>query len=151
MSRPVERRWPLEPLIELTGWSMVHIRDLAPCGGAEWRNRHTEGVTERIADRLATAAGHHPYTIWPEMDAAAAEAIKATCQGCGEPYDQLDPRRRYCTETCRRTTAMRRWRSTEEGQANNRAACAKYRAENLDYERRRTRLASRKRRSTEAA
>lgn len=112
MSRPVERRWPLAPFFEVTGWTMADIREVAPCGGDEWKRRHTEGVTERIADRIATAAGHHPWTIWPDMDQAAAETVSVVCQGCYVAFVPEHPLRTYCTPECRQRARWRRRAAT---------------------------------------
>lgn len=134
------RRYPIEPLIALTGWTLHgEIRRLAPASGAELAKRRTDGVTEAIADRLAVAAGRHPWEIWPEMIDHAIGDLERPCDGCGVAMEAPDPRRRYCSKPCRMKAAQRRWRNTPGGREANRIACAKYRSENLDYERMRTR------------
>lgn len=78
MTRPAARRYSLEPFQHLTGWSMQRITDVAACNAEERRRRIAEGVTERTADRLAVAAGLHPYVVWPEMvDHAIEDAARS--------------------------------------------------------------------------
>lgn len=96
------RRYPLAPLFELTGWSVSEIRRLAPCGGEEYRLRVEHGVTERIADRLAVAAGLHPHVVWPEMAAHALEDASQPCadERCTNTFVPVRKSHRYCSPRC---------------------------------------------------
>lgn len=95
-------RYPLAPLFELTGWTMTDVRDLAPCGGEEYRLRLERGVTERIADRLAVAAGLHPHVVWPEMADHAIEDAEQECadERCTATFVPTRKSHRYCSPRC---------------------------------------------------
>lgn len=115
-----ERRYPLEPILRLTGWTHVRVQQIAPCNGTEWRLRRQEGVTERIADRLAVAAGLHPATVW---DGWADDVVfDRACQahGCDERFIPRTSQHTFCSPRCRRRAKARRYRSTEAGAENNR-------------------------------
>lgn len=96
------RRYPLEPLLELTGWTMTQVRQVAPCGGEEYRLRVEHGVTERIADRLACAVGLHPHVVWPEMAAHALEDAEQECadERCTTTFVPVRKSHRYCSPRC---------------------------------------------------
>lgn len=132
----VQARYPLAPLLALTGWSVAgEIRDLAPCGGQEYRRRLTEGVTEAIADRLATAAHLHPFEVWPEMAEHVMAAAEVECPGCGVRHVPTGPQQRYCSPRCRRAASMRRQRRNNPGLAERqRELRRRYYAENRRYE-----------------
>lgn len=95
------RRYPLGPLLELTGWTMTDVRDLAPCGGEEYRLRVEHGVTERIADRLAIAAGLHPHVVWPEMADHAIADNQRACEECETRFLPKRSDQRFCSKECR--------------------------------------------------
>lgn len=102
------RRYPIAPLIAATGWSMARIRDIAPCNGDEYRDRIERGVTERIADRLATAAGLHPLLLWPNW----LDNATVPCAECGEPFFPCRRGHRYCSRRCgNRVLQRNRWRA----------------------------------------
>jgi hypothetical protein len=126
-----ERRYPLDPLRQLTGWSMRHITTIAPCGGPEYRTRLDQGVTAAIADRLAVAAGLHPHLVWPEMLDHAIEDHQRTCEaeGCAERFSPPDraPHMRFCSPRCKRREKMRRYRARPHGAEANRRHSAAYR------------------------
>lgn len=129
------RRYPLEPLRQLTGWSVVELNRLAPCNGTEYRLRMEHGVTEKIADRLAVAAGVHPWLIWPEMeDHITLTMPVCAADGCEERFLPRDCRTRYCSATCRHREKMRRYRTTEHGKAANRRYRKAYYWSARDYE-----------------
>lgn len=96
------RRYPLEPLLALTGWTMTDVRDIAPCGGEEYRLRVEHGVTERIADRVAVAAGLHPHVVWPEMADHALEDASRPCadERCTTTFVPTRKSHRYCSPAC---------------------------------------------------
>lgn len=146
----MSRRYPLEPLFALTGWSHNAIRALAPCAGPEYKRRQTEGVTELIADRLASTAGLHPFEVWPEMAEHAIEDISRTCEGCGITYPPHWKTQRYCRPQCAKNASERRKREADPNYvAKRNEARRRYYAEAGDYERARQRRYDRAR--TEAA
>lgn len=98
----MSRRYPLEPLFALTGWTLNQVNRLAPCNGYEYQRRRTVGVTERTADRLAVAAGFHPWSVWPEL----AEEASLECPECGGRFVPTRKGHRFCTPQCR----LRLWK-----------------------------------------
>lgn len=90
------RRWPLQPFLDATGWSMTRIREVAPCNGVEYRRRRTEGVTEATADRLAIAAHLHPWEIWPEIEHLA----EIPCAECNEGFVPFRKNHLHCSKRC---------------------------------------------------
>jgi hypothetical protein len=75
-------RYPFAPLAAAMQLSEAHacrVLNLSGSTAVEYRRR---GLTRRVADRLAVAAGLHPYEVWPEMvdddiaDTQAAEAAR---------------------------------------------------------------------------
>lgn len=94
-------RYPLAPLLELTGWTMTQVRQVAPCGGGEYQRRLREGVTERIADRLAVAAGLHPHVVWPEMADHAIADNQRACEECETGFLPKRSDQRFCSKECR--------------------------------------------------
>ena len=117
-------RYSLAPFFELTGWSMKRVTTVAPCNGVEYGIRLSDGVTDRIADRLAVAAGYHPHEIWPELEALAAVA----CAGsrCSERFVPLRKSHRFCSKECfqrewKRDRYRQRYASDPEFRARERA------------------------------
>lgn len=137
------RRYDLAPFLALTGWTMSRVQEIAPCGGREWRRRKAEGVTEYIADRIATAAGLHPHNVWPEMHADAIAIDGKVCDECGERFVPARSIQRFCTRPCYRRHHSRKangkYRRTEVGAAKNRERRRRYYRENREYERERER------------
>src|SRR5690606_17390813 len=77
------------------------VCDVAPCGGEEYRLRVEHGVTERIADRLAVAAGLHPHVVWPEMADHAIADNQRACEECEKPFVPSRSDQRFCSSSCR--------------------------------------------------
>lgn len=127
------RRYPLAPFFELTGWSMTRVTEIAAANAEELRRRRSEGVTERIADRLAVAAGFHAFVIWPEM---ADHVIADTQRECADEmcrawFVPTNAKHRYCTDRCRsRASSRRRYRMSPDHAAKQRARAAAYRRDN---------------------
>lgn len=144
-ARDRRRRYSLEPFVALTRWTFSQIQDVAPCNGSEWRLRREQGVTERIADRIACAAGYHPHEVWPEMlDHAIADLPDRRCDECDGEFIPARPSiQRFCSRRCYRRhharNTVRRKRATPEGAEANRERRRRYYAENGEYERARER------------
>lgn len=143
------RRYRLEPLFALTGWTYQSIRTLAPCNGTEWRTRQTEGVTERMADRLACEAGFHPWVVWPEMGEQAIEDAERVCanEPCGTRFTPTWPTQTYCHRQCVKNASERRRRANDPGYAARRNEARRaYYQQAGDYERARQRRYDRSKR-----
>ena len=125
-------RYPLDHFFALTGWSMTDVQREAPCNAAEWRKRRTEGVTERIADRIACAAGLHPHTVWPEMLEHALEDASKVCEECGASFvpPPKVPYKRFCGRPCQaRNAARRRYHADPVHRETVKAAARRYHRE----------------------
>lgn len=111
------RRYPLDRFLQLTGWSLNQTQTIAACNAAEWRLRNEHGVTERIADRIACAAGWHPHEIWPEMlDHAIADLPDRVCvaDDCDQRFVPANGKQRYCSRNCRSRWWQRRRYADDE-------------------------------------
>lgn len=134
----MSRRYPLDPLFQLTGWTMNTVTRLAACNGSEYRIRRAFGVTEQTADRLAIAAGLHPWAVWPDMAVVATQEVLRRCaaDGCDQmflPHSRA-PHALYCSPRCRQREKARRYRATEHGAETNRRHRRSYYAANSAYE-----------------
>lgn len=137
----------------LTGWTMDQVRAVAPCNGNEYRLRRAHGVTEAIADRLAVAAGYHPFEVWPEMlEDAAAER---RCDRCGGGFVPVRRAQRWCSPRCRVFNAQaahlrRRRRNDPAWAEQQRQRSRRYYRETADYQRAQARARYRQKREEAA-
>lgn len=120
-------RYPLDPLFALMGETPHAACKILRLAGRTQKEYRRDGVTAKVADRMAVRAGFHPYEVWPEMVDHDIAATAKDCAGCGEPYNTSDSRRRYCTPECRqrarwrRVDANRRRRDPEKAKARKQA------------------------------
>lgn len=76
------RRYPLDQLFEAMGLDAPAACRRLRLSGSVMVKYRSEGVTELVADRLATRAGLATYTVWPEMlddvieDVALADVVE---------------------------------------------------------------------------
>lgn len=103
-----------------------------------WRKR---GMSERNADRCATALGLHPHQLWPEMLAVGAAEVMRECANpeCYEDFIVTRSDKRYCSVLCGKRNpeararkaegARRRYAENAEHRAAKRAAAAVYQQE----------------------
>lgn len=133
-------RYPLDPLLD-RGWSMKKLNDLAPCGGGEYRTRRERGVTADVADRMAVAAGFHPYELWPEMlDDHISAYVDRSCAECGSDFTPTAPHQRFCHRRCRDRQGERiRYQRSAAARSRARERRRLYYAENAEYEKARER------------
>ena len=128
-------RYPLAPFFALTGWTMSDVAEVAPCSGQEWRKRRDEGVTERIADRIAVAAGLAAVNVWPELLDDQIAACSKVCDECGEgfvPSHKARKDARFCSRNCnKRFHYRKRYREALAEQERDRAR--RYYDENRSY------------------
>lgn len=104
-------RYPFAPLAEAMQLPEPKAaRELGISGSTEQEYRR-DGISERVADRLAVKAGLHPFVVWPEM--AAAHVAEA----------DAEKRRRRAAE------ARRWWAKSERAQQASRERAAGYRAQ----------------------
>lgn len=128
-------RYPIEPLAALMGLSPGQALAQLGCSGSTAKEYRTIGVSERVADRLATTAGFHPSEVWPEIVDAAIDALKIECarEDCTVRFVPANRRQRYCHRNCKDVVNTRRRRQRPEVAAAAREYAARYREENYDY------------------
>src|SRR5690606_17349748 len=129
---------------------------IAPCGGEEYRLRRTEGVTERIADRLAVAAGLHPHVVWPEMADHAIADNQRACEECEAPFLPKRSDQRFCSKECRwrkcnRESYRHRYRTDPAFAAQERQRVLAYQSDERVAEVRRRKARIRYRQTNEEA
>lgn len=94
--------YPFAPLAEAMGLGPNAAGVALGLAGRTQQQYRRIGMTEKVADRMATRAGFHPFTIWPEMVDRAIASIEQPCAKCGTPFVPArdDPRYRYCSTVC---------------------------------------------------
>lgn len=102
-------RYSLEPLFEVMGMTPHAACTALGLSGTTEMLYRRDGVTEKVADRLAVKAGVHPYTLWPEMAEHALVEIKKACAECGSLFVPKQQRSRFCSSLCRRRVASREY------------------------------------------
>ena len=67
--RPPSPRWPLEPLMAVTGthtpMELARVLEVNSSQVHHWKKGG--GVPDRSADRMAVRLGLHPLNVWPEF------------------------------------------------------------------------------------
>lgn len=122
------RRYDIEPLAAAMGLSLNAACVRLGVTGSRQKDYRTRGVTERVADRLATEAGFHPANIWPDWG-------QPLCDECASPFlPALKARRdvRFCSKRCNKRFHYRK-RYAEEIGERERARARGYYAENSEY------------------
>lgn len=103
------KRYPLAPLAEamhLTPYQACERLGATGRVGKAYRDR---GVSEVVADRLATKAGLSAYEVWPELRDDVIASVVCAAEGCDETFDPTNPRRIYCSNLCRDRRHKARW------------------------------------------
>jgi hypothetical protein len=129
------RRYPLRPLAAAAGLRLEQLPGRLNLSGSTWIEYRDRGVSERVADRLATKLELHAYMVWPEMLDDAIGDASFECAG-PECVDRFVPRRsdqRYCSIRC-----QRRAHTIRRAAANRAAMRARYWA-NPEAQRQRSR------------
>lgn len=108
------RRWPLAPVLAQTGHTQTSLA--RTLGVGQGSLVHPDGISDLIADRVATRLGCHPLDFWPDwLDAALAEEA-AERTSCDRGHDWTNPDNlrirpdgsRRCAECCRDGQRARR-------------------------------------------
>lgn len=138
-----DHRYPLEPLRRLSGLGRKQFIQRVGVGGKDYARYWSEGVSWKVADRIAGRCGFHPAEVWPEWYADAIAEHGRRCAECGTTFIPARRDGRFCQPQCYRRwwgrEVKRRHRQTAAGAAANRARRRRYYAENADYERARER------------
>jgi hypothetical protein len=112
----IHRRYPvahLAALMRVDELAAMHRLEVSSIDARAYVDR---GVTWKVADRLAVAAGFHPALVWPEWLDDGIEAVRAD-----ERRRAREKRRRYLARH-------------EHARASNRVRRRRYYAENRSYE-----------------
>lgn len=94
---------PLEALVAVES-DEVLAEVLGVTRRTVWRYR-AEGVSEIAADRLAVAAGFHPFEVWPEL----VDVATVVCD-CGEVFVPVRGSHRFCSRRCHSRVTSREYR-----------------------------------------
>lgn len=107
------KKYPIAPLLAAMKCGQGVAARRTKTSGREWKRYLAEGVTERVADRLATRAGFVVYEIWPEIldDAIASMERECAADGCDETF--LPPLRVPYKVFCSRRCKTREWKRAE--------------------------------------
>lgn len=89
-------RYPLQALLDATGFSMAELRRRCPMNGSVYRNAVTRGLLPDQADRWAVACGLHPFEVWPEM----ADHALSVCPECQGRFAPTRTNHVWCTSAC---------------------------------------------------
>ena len=95
--------------------------------------RHN-GMSWRVADRLAVKAGFHPGQVWPEwIDDAIADAHVA-CADCGTRFIPKRSNHRFCSTHCSDRWRKRHyWHNDQDKRDRIAARKRRHYAENAEY------------------
>lgn len=129
------KRYPLEPLFAAMRATPNTACAFLGLSGTTQQQYRRDGVTERVADRLAVKAGLMAYEVWPEMIDDAIATIERDCarHDCTQLFVPSRADQRYCTPRCAVLTRQRRYRTDPRGAEAARRSAARYYAENGDY------------------
>lgn len=129
------KRYPLDPLFTLMGETPSQACKILGLSGSTQQEYRTRGVTEKVADRLAAKAGMLAYEVWPEMvdDIIGSSEQECARPDCGNRFIPTRSDQAACSRVCADWLRNRRRRSRADVRAADRAAAARYYAENGDY------------------
>lgn len=147
------KRYPVQALADMLDVEVGALTRILNVSGSTWKQYRDEGVSERVADRLATKVGLVTYRVWPEMvdDIIADESVECAEPTCDDTFIPRWSRHAYCSPTCRRRAAKRRERQSADGAMKNRERRRRHYQENGEYERARQRAYERQLRASKAA
>jgi hypothetical protein len=123
-----QKRYPVEPLLALSGLSLSALLGRRT-NGTEYRRIRDEGLTELWADRCAVAAGFVPWQVWPEWldDSIARCEVECADEGCPTRFLPSRAGHRFCSSACSNRRRQRLlYRADPEFRAARRAANAAY-------------------------
>lgn len=105
------RLYPLGPLAEAMGCTLSEVGRRLGVSGTTWKQYRDRGVSELVADRLATRAGLHAAVIWPEWMNDQIERSMRECPECGQRFFPVNRRHTFCHKTCgNRARSRKRYR-----------------------------------------
>lgn len=133
--KPPPRRYPMAPLLALTGMSESAFARLVWLSGTTLKNAREHGFVESAADRYACRAGFHPSQVWPDFahDVCALE-------DCDELFRPRRPGHIYHDQKC----ARKAWARSPKGKASLKAAKDRWLVTAREYDRARERARKRR-------
>jgi hypothetical protein len=146
------RRYPIEPLMALTGKTQFALLEGRRVNSETWSNIRDRGFTPQMADKVACANGFHPSLVWPSWEQDEWDELSVECAECNERFVPRWPRHVYCSKGCRDAHNVKKYRRRryaedpeyrqrvlDKGRAYRaetvrakRATDARYRAENAE-------------------
>lgn len=104
-------RYPLQNLADVMGEDINSLARPLNLAGSTWKQYRDEGVSEKVADRLAVRAGFHPFVVWPEMaeDNFADFARECAAEDCTERFipHWKTPFQKWCSTRCKQRIKTR--------------------------------------------
>jgi hypothetical protein len=134
---PIHRRYPFARLAGVMGLTEPEAcRALGISGTTEQQYRR-DGLSEKVADRMAAKAGHVVWTIWPEWLDDSIEALTVKCAAPDCPVTFVAPvpghqqkPRKFCCRTCQqRTNARDAYRNNPADRERRKSDARRYKAE----------------------
>jgi hypothetical protein len=80
------RRYPIEPLMALTGKTQFALLEGRRVNSETWSNIRDRGFTPQMADKVACANGFHPSLVWPSWEQDEFDELSIPCKECGERF-----------------------------------------------------------------
>lgn len=142
-SRPVQKRYPLQPLIDILGMSEAAMARRVGLSGSSLVKARTLGFTEAAADRYAVRAGFVPWMVWPEWldDAIADVSVVCAAEDCDVTFIPSRKGHRCCSDRCSKLHHKRtRYRDDPEFAESVRQRRRAHYEECVEYERAASRL-----------
>lgn len=119
-------RYPFAALLAALGCDEQTVKARLGLDYRQVARYMAQGLTEKRADELATAAGLVHLEVWP--DVVADCWVECASTGCPVLFVPRDAKghQLYCSATCRHRERARRYRATEAGKAAARRANRTY-------------------------
>jgi hypothetical protein len=94
------RRYPIEPLMALTGKTQFALLEGRRVNSETWSNIRDRGFTPQMADKVACANGFHPSLVWPSWEQDEFDELSVACKGCETLFIPKRKGQKFCTHPC---------------------------------------------------
>lgn len=118
-------KYPFAPLAALMGMSESQACRMLGISGKTQQEYRRDGMSAKVADRMAVKARFHPYEVWPVMADRDVKDVEHV------DYKEAAARRKRRADYRRR-----RYQTDPREREARKAAAARYRAETAEYKRR---------------
>lgn len=133
----MSHQYPFAPLVEAMGCSENQAIQRLRVSGKSGQLYRREGMSEKVADRMAIRAGLHPYEVWPDMAERVLADAEIACADpkCDQRFIPTRKSHRFCSTRCAHRTHSRerqreRYQTDPEFRELKKARDRVYRAEN---------------------